>query len=230
MTGTMTDQPDSPRLGAPVHARRPGPGDWWRTFLGWPRAARITTYVAVGLVLVLVVAAITGVVLVRRPFPQTCGTAGDARGSQGDVDGASATTTGSRSSTASSLDDLMRAQGYVHAQERFFEMDVRRHATAGRLAEMFGKPALESDEMVRTMGWRRVAEQELALIKPETRAALEAYADGVNAYLDTHSPSQIAVEYTVLNAGGLGLPPRALDRRSTRCPGSRRWRGTCAAT
>jgi penicillin amidase len=106
-----------------------------------------------------------------------------------------------------SVDDLMRAQGYVHAQERFFEMDVRRHATAGRLAEMFGKDALESDEYVRTMGWRRVAEQELALIKPETRAALEAYSDGVNAYLHEHSPSQIAVEYTVLNAGGLDYHP-----------------------
>ena len=57
------------------------------------------------------------------------------------------------------------------------------------------------------MGWRRVAEQELALIKPETRAALEAYADGVNAYLDQHRPAEIAVEYTVLNAGGLDYRP-----------------------
>ncbi|MGZ4450149.1 MAG: penicillin acylase family protein, partial [Nocardioides sp.] len=70
-----------------------------------------------------------------------------------------------------------------------------------------GKPALESDEYVRTMGWRRVAERELALLTPDTRAALEAYADGVNAYLDTHSPSQVAVEYTVLNAGGLDYRP-----------------------
>ncbi len=57
--------------------------------------------------------------------------------------------------------DLMRAQGYVHAQDRFFEMDVRRHVTAGRLSEMFGDSGLETDKFVRTMGWRRVAEQEL---------------------------------------------------------------------
>ena len=53
------------------------------------------------------------------------------------------------------------AQGFVHAQERFFEMDVRRHVTAGRLSELFGEDALETDMYVRTMGWRRVAEREL---------------------------------------------------------------------
>ena len=129
-----------------------------------------------------------------------------------------------------SVDDLMRAQGYVHAQERFFEMDVRRHATAGRLAEMFGEDALESDELVRTMGWRRVAEQELALLEPETRAALEAYADGVNAYLDQHSPQRDRRGVHRAQRRRPRLPARALDRRSTRWPGSRRWRGTCAAT
>jgi penicillin G amidase len=204
MTGTMSDQPGSP-ASVPPSPPRPGIGDWWRSFLRWPRAARITTYVAVGLALVLVVALVTGVVLVRRPFPQTSGSA-ELAGLGGDVE-VVRDDHGIPQLYGDSVEDLMRAQGYVHAQERFFEMDVRRHATAGRLAEMFGEKALESDEMVRTMGWRRVAEQELALIKPETRAALEAYADGVNAYLDQHSPSQIAVEYTVLNAGGLDYRP-----------------------
>ena len=191
MTGTMSDQPGSP-ASVPPSTPRPGLG-WWRSFLRWPKAARITTYV------------VTGVVLVRRPFPQTSGSA-ELAGLQGDVE-VIRDDHGIPQLYGDSVEDLMRAQGYVHAQERFFEMDVRRHATAGRLAEMFGEKALESDEMVRTMGWRRVAEQELALIKPETRAALEAYADGVNAYLDQHSPSQIAVEYTVLNAGGLDYRP-----------------------
>ena len=61
--------------------------------------------------------------------------------------------------------DLMRAQGYVQAQDRFWQMDVRRHATAGRLSELFGETTLETDRFVRTMGWRRVAEQELALAR-----------------------------------------------------------------
>ncbi len=144
-------------------------------------------------------------VLVRRPFPQTTGTI-DVPGLVGTVE-VVRDEHGIPQLYGDSMDDLMRAQGYVHAQDRFFEMDVRRHATAGRLAEMFGKDALESDEYVRTMGWRRVAERELALVSPETRSALQAYADGVNAYLDTHSPSQIAVEYTVMNAGGHDYRP-----------------------
>ena len=109
-------------------------------------------------------------------------------------------------------------------------MDVRRHATAGRLAELFGEPALESDRFVRAMGWRGVAEQELALIKPETRAALEQYAEGVNAYLEDRDPSDIAVALHDPQRRRARLPARAVDRRSTPWPGSRRWRGTCAAT
>jgi penicillin G amidase len=60
---------------------------------------------------------------------------------------------------------------------------------------------------VRTMGWRRVAARELALLRPETRAALDAYSAGVNAYLDQHSPSEISVEYTLLDLGGLDYRP-----------------------
>ena len=174
-------------------------------FRGWPRAARIATYLAAGLVVLMVAMLLTAVHLVRQPFPQTSGEI-DVPGLAGRVE-VVRDDAGIPQLYGDSVEDLMRAQGYVHAQERFFEMDVRRHATAGRLAEMFGEAGLESDEYVRTMGWRRVAEQELALVSPETRAALEAYADGVNAYLDTHTPSEIAVEYTVLNAGGLGYEP-----------------------
>ena len=67
---------------------------------------------------------------------------------------------------------LRLAQGFVHAQDRFFEMDVRRHATAGRLSELFGKSGLETDLVVRTLGWREVAEKEVAMLRPATRSAL----------------------------------------------------------
>ena len=62
---------------------------------------------------------------------------------------------------ADTAEDLFRAQGYVHAQDRFFEMDLRRHITAGRLAELFGEDQVETDTFLRTLGWRRVAEEEL---------------------------------------------------------------------
>lgn len=198
-----TAGPDQPDPGPP-HPQD-GRQGWWRAFLGWPRPARVAAYVAFGLVLLLVGAFLTAVHLVREPFPQTSGEA-DLPGLEGSVT-VVRDDRGIPQLYGDSVEDLMRAQGYVHAQERFFEMDVRRHATAGRLAEMFGEDAVESDEYVRTMGWRRVAERELALVSPETRAAFEAYADGVNAYLDDRAPRQIAVEYTVLNAGGLHYTP-----------------------
>src|SRR5690606_9790792 len=97
-------------------------------------------------------------------------------------------------------EDLFAAQGYVHAQDRFFEMDYRRHVTAGRLSELVGEneDALAADRVIRTFGWRRVAEEEWSLLDPATRRYLEAYADGVNAYLADHGSQGLAFEYTVL--------------------------------
>ena len=64
--------------------------------------------------------------------------------------------------TASSNDDLFFAQGYVHAQDRFWEMDFRRHVTSGRLSELFGESQLGTDSFLRTLGWREIAAQEVA--------------------------------------------------------------------
>ncbi|GAB2698826.1 penicillin acylase family protein [Thalassiella azotivora] len=102
---------------------------------------------------------------------------------------------------ADTAEDLFRAQGYVHAQDRFFEMDFRRHVTAGRLAELVGEneTAIEADVVVRTLGWRRVAEAELPLLAPSTRSYLQAYADGVNDYLAERSPAELSAAYTVLD-------------------------------
>ncbi|MCE1177902.1 MAG: penicillin acylase family protein [Micrococcales bacterium] len=95
--------------------------------------------------------------------------------------------------------DLFKAQGYANAQDRFFEMDLRRHITAGRLAELVGSAGVETDKVIRTMGWRRVAEKELPTLRPATRQYLQAYADGVNAYLsERRTPAKLGVEYVVL--------------------------------
>ena len=177
----------------------------WQVFRDWPRGARWTAYGAVALVLLLVAGLLGAVVLVRRPFPQVEGSI-QVPGLTGEVE-VIRDAHGIPQLYADTMADLMAAQGYVHAQERFYEMDVRRHVTAGRLSELFGADTLESDEFIRTLGWREVAEQELPLLQPATRAALESYAGGVNAYLDSHSPSEIAVEYTVLGLGGLDYRP-----------------------
>ncbi|MEP7088928.1 MAG: penicillin acylase family protein [Nocardioidaceae bacterium] len=172
-----------------------------RGFRSLPRWARWSTYVAVLVVLALVAALVVVVVVVRQSFPQTSG--------EVTVPGLGAEATVRRDASgipqvyADTSHDLFYAQGFVQAQDRFFEMDVRRHTTAGRLSEMFGSTTLEVDKTIRTMGWRRVAEQELSRLSPATQSYLQAYSDGVNAYLHEHSPSQISLEYTLLGLTGL---------------------------
>ncbi|MBA3232577.1 MAG: penicillin acylase family protein [Propionibacteriales bacterium] len=108
---------------------------------------------------------------------------------------------------ADTADDLFFAQGYVQAQDRFFEMDFRRHVTAGRISELFGKDALETDQLVRTLGWHRVAGQELPLLRPDTRRYLDHFSAGVNAYLDDHEDAELSLEYAVLDLDGVEPSP-----------------------
>jgi penicillin G amidase len=103
---------------------------------------------------------------------------------------------------ASTTADLFRAQGYVHAQDRYWEMDFRRHVTAGRLSELFGASQVETDTFVRTLGWRRVAEAELELLDDETLAMLDAYAEGVNAWVEGRSGAQLSFEHALLPLSG----------------------------
>jgi penicillin G amidase len=113
---------------------------------------------------------------------------------------------------ADSSEDLFRAQGYVQAQDRFWEMDVRRHITAGRLSEMFGSGQVETDSFLRTMGWRRVAQQEYELLAPDTKKYLQAYSEGVNAWLAEHpGGSSASLEYSLLGAVNGDYKPEAWD-------------------
>ena len=99
---------------------------------------------------------------------------------------------------AATSHDLFFAEGFVQAQDRFWQMDVYRHVTAGRLSELFGSSEVTTDEFIRTMGWRKVAEQEYAGLSDDTKAGLIAYSAGVNAYLADHKGSSAGVEYAIL--------------------------------
>ncbi|MEQ9111446.1 MAG: penicillin acylase family protein [Rhodospirillaceae bacterium] len=81
--------------------------------------------------------------------------------------------------------DAYFAVGYVHAQDRLFQMEFMRRLGAGRLAEILGKQALGSDQFMRTLGLYGYAEQNVTALSPETRMVLERYAAGVNAWLAT---------------------------------------------
>ncbi|MFD5324680.1 penicillin acylase family protein [Streptomyces sp. NPDC127092] len=157
------------------------------------------------IVLVLVLALLAGfgyggywgVSTVRGSFPQTTGTIRvDALSGPVEV---KRDAYGVPQIYADSEADLFRAQGYVQAQDRFYEMDVRRHMTAGRLSEMFGRGQVDTDAFLRTLGWRRVAQQEYdKVLSAETKKNLQAYAEGVNAYLKDKDPSDVSVEYAAL--------------------------------
>ena len=85
---------------------------------------------------------------------------------------------------AASLDDAHFALGFVHAQDRLWQMEMNRRIAAGRLAEILGPGALESDRFMRTLGVRRVGAKPTSQhYDAETRRLLDAYAAGVNAFL-----------------------------------------------
>ncbi len=87
--------------------------------------------------------------------------------------------------TATNRVDLAYATGFVHGQDRFFQMDLSRRLAAGELSELFGAAAVEQDKKARLFQFRKVSRASLEQGSPEQRAVLEAYARGVNAGLAT---------------------------------------------
>ena len=185
--GAAPEAGDAARVAAPRRRRR------WRRLGLWSLAC---------LLVLLVLAAAGGVWTVRRSLPDYGGTVHLA--------GLHAPVTVYRDDHAipqvyaSDIHDLFAAQGYLHAQERFWEMDFRRHVTGGRLAELFGADQVDTDRYLRTMGWRQVAQREWDLISPDSRRYLQDYARGVNAYLAGHSGATASLEYAVLGLTNSG--------------------------
>jgi penicillin amidase len=101
---------------------------------------------------------------------------------------------------ADNTHDLFFAQGYVHAQERWWQMELSRYLAMGRLSELIGvnETIQNADKIIRTLGWQQAAEQDLAAATPQTLATLEAYSAGVNAYIQDDSPNDLAIEYNLL--------------------------------
>jgi penicillin G amidase len=87
---------------------------------------------------------------------------------------------------AASMNDAYVALGYLHAQDRLFQMEMQRRAGQGRLSELFGRLTLRTDRMVRALELYRNAETDYAQGGADTKAALQHYADGVNLYLATN--------------------------------------------
>jgi penicillin amidase len=100
---------------------------------------------------------------------------------------------------AASKNDAARALGYIHASERLFQMEMQRRAGQGRLSEMAGPGMLGTDKFIRTLGLYRLAQSSFAALSPEVQAHLQAYADGVNAWLATHE-TRLPPEFLLMGA------------------------------
>jgi len=161
------------------------------------RFRKIAVVVASVLALALAAGALTAVWFARRTFP---------RGGELALPGLHAPVRvtvdnlGVPRIYADNAEDLFKAQGYLEASNRFFQMDYRRHLAKGRLAELVGDDgvAVASDRLVRTMNWWGVAAAEWEMLDPTTKSYLQAYADGVNAYLTNRTPDTISLEYVAL--------------------------------
>jgi penicillin amidase len=133
--------------------------------------------------------------LTRRSLPRLDGTAGLPGLSAGvtiDRDGAGVPTL-----HGTTRRDIAQALGYLHAQDRFFQMDLLRRRSAGELAELFGKAAIAADREARIHGFRTLARKALALMPPAHRELVNAYTAGVNEGLSSLGARPF--EYVVLH-------------------------------
>lgn len=94
--------------------------------------------------------------------------------------------------------DLFFAQGYVHAQDRLWQIDIMRRAGEGRLSEVFGSSTLSYDKLFKTIGIQRIAEKLESQLHPESQQILQAYSDGINAFIHSHR-GNYPIEFDMLN-------------------------------
>lgn len=147
----------------------------WRRWL-------LYTLVAVGILIGL--GSVGGYLHLKRSLPQTAGRIG--------LSALDTVVTVTRSKggiptiEAQSLSDAYTALGFVHAQDRLWQMDFMRRTAQGRLAAVAGPPVLGLDKFMRTLGFHELAKAQAAQLSPRTREALRAYAAGVNAFLATN--------------------------------------------
>ena len=166
--------------------------------------AKIIGFIFLALVVILMILIVAGGILVWRQFPKVDG--------ELQLPGLNARVEVLRDSYgiphiyASNPHDLFMAQGYVEAQDRFWQMEFWRRIGTGELAEILGESGLETDKFIRTIGWHRTAAEEIDLMSPETRDAFDAYVEGVNAFLEQH-PDGKSIEFYLLRMNGVNYQP-----------------------
>jgi penicillin amidase len=148
------------------------------------------------LLVILIVASAGGYIYLRQSLPQTSGRIALA-GPEApveiirDIDAIPHI-------YAQSKPDALFALGYVHAQDRLWQMEFQRRVGQGRLSEIFGTTTIGIDRFLRTIGTYRAAQSAWQTLNADSRQGVEAYISGVNAYIDTHRGSGLPPEFTIL--------------------------------
>ena len=163
------------------------------------RLNRLLKYINITIAVLIFLAACGVYRIAWQPLPQTSGT---IRAGVTQKVTVSFDSLGEPHIAAGNQDDLLFAQGYVTAQERMWQMDGLRRLSAGDLSEIVGPAALPADHEARWLRLRRIAEDACVTMPAGDRAALEAYARGVNAYLNGRR-GQLPLEFRLL-----GYQPR----------------------
>jgi penicillin amidase len=160
---------------------------------------RLLKYINTLIAIALIAALVAVYWYAYRPLPQTSGSIGAyvSRGVTVTRDGL-----GTPHIAAESLEDVLFAQGFVTAQDRLWQMDSLRRLAGGELAEIVGRPGLDSDRDARSFRMRRLAEDAAHTMPQQDRAALAAYTRGVNAFIETHR-NKLPLEFKLL-----GYEPR----------------------
>lgn len=104
---------------------------------------------------------------------------------------------------ANNPDDLYFANGYVHAQERFWQMEFQRRVGSGRLSEIFGEATLSTDTYLRHFGFRALSQEIFEQSAPEMQQMLTAYSAGVNSYISQREPAELGLEFALLGLQGV---------------------------
>lgn len=168
---------------------KPAKRTWWR------RTRRVLLWLIVGLAVVVVVLIATGAWLIWRSWPQVSGTI-SVQSLQAPVE-VIRDQWGVTHIYAQNPHDLFFAQGFAQAQDRMWQLEFSRRVGSGRLSEFLGPDTLGIDRFTRVLGLRRAAERDWEQMNSEDRVALEAYAEGVNTYLDQNR-NKLTVEFRML--------------------------------
>ncbi|MBL4585835.1 MAG: penicillin acylase family protein, partial [Flavobacteriales bacterium] len=100
---------------------------------------------------------------------------------------------------AQNIEDLVFAQGVLHAQDRLFQMELNRKLATGRLSELIGKDGIDTDRATRTFGFHRIAKEDEKLLDEETAPLLDAYLAGINNYISSEK-TKLPVEFSMLRS------------------------------